>query len=243
MEWLSSRTPLVLGHRGASAYAPENTLAAFELAVEQGADGIEFDVQLSADGWPVVIHDSRVDRTTNGHGEVGKLTLAELRCLDTGDGQPMPTLDEVFDAVGKRLPLLNIEIKGFGARSRGAEKLIADCIRSHDMVDRTIVSSFNPWLVRRARRCLPSGTPVALIRAPGCLKYSHWLVQGDADHPHYSLVNVRYMEWARKRGYRVHVWTVDEQSEATRLIRLGVDAIISNKPDLMRRIVDGAYNQ
>jgi glycerophosphoryl diester phosphodiesterase len=243
MEGLSIRTPLVLGHRGASAYAPENTLAAFELAVGQGADGIEFDVQLSADGWPVVMHDSRVERTTNGHGEVAKLSLSELRSLDAGDGRPPPTLDEVFDFVGRRLSLLNVEIKGFGARTHGIEEAVAECILSHGLVDQTIVSSFDPRVVRCARRLLPRQTLVGLIRAPGLLKLTRWLVQSDTDHPHHSLIDEAYMRWARKRGFHVYAWTVDEPTEAARLARLGVDAIISNKPDLIRTALEQLHLQ
>lgn len=240
MEWLSARTPLVLGHRGASAYAPENTLAAFELAARHGADGIEFDVQLTADGWPVVIHDSRVDRTTNGCGQVPKLSLAELRSLDAGDGQVVPTLDEVFEQLGQRFLLLNVEIKRSGLRSRGIEATVADRIRVYHLEDRTIVSSFSPRSLWLARRHLSSQTPVALIRAPGWLKYCYWLFDGEADHPHHSMVNEKYMVWARKRGYRVHVWTVDDPVEAVRLADLGVHAIISNKPDVILAALESA---
>ena len=95
--WLAPHShPLVLGHRGACAHAPENTLASFRLAREQRADGIEFDTKRCASGEVVIMHDISVDRTTNGHGDVHTLTLAELRALDAGGGQPVPTLDEVL---------------------------------------------------------------------------------------------------------------------------------------------------
>jgi glycerophosphoryl diester phosphodiesterase len=157
--WFSTGLPLILGHRGASAHAPECTLAAFELALDQGADGIEFDVQLSADGWPVVIHDSHVNRTTNGDGPVAKLTLAQLRALDAGEGQKVPTLIEVFETFGARM-LYNVEIKQSGWRSRGTEAIVADCIRTHGLEKHSIVSSFNPLSVRRARHHL---SPITLI--------------------------------------------------------------------------------
>ena len=99
-EWASGQRPFIIGHRGASAEAPENTLVAFLLAQAQGADGIEFDVQLSADGCPVVIHDGNLARTTNGRGQVQDFTVAALQKLDAGHGQPIPTLDEVFESLG-----------------------------------------------------------------------------------------------------------------------------------------------
>jgi len=234
MEWPAARAPLVFGHRGASAYAPENTLAAFGLAADQGADGIEFDVQLSADGWPVILHDFRVERTTNGTGKVAELSLVQLQALDAGEGQHIPTLDELFEMLGPRL-IYNIELKDVSWRDRGLEAAVADCIQSHGLDGKVIVSSFNPLAIRRARVYLSRRTPVALLRAPQLLyKYGYLLADGEADHPHYSMVNADYMNWAGKRGYRVHVWTVDDPAEAVRLANLGVQAIITNRPDLIR---------
>jgi glycerophosphoryl diester phosphodiesterase len=224
---------LIIGHRGASAYAPENTLAAFELAAEQGADGVELDVQFSRDGRLVIIHDSDVSRTTNGQGKVADLTVAELRAFDAGQGQKIPTLDELFESMGPRL-LYNIEIKYFGWRDRGVETAVADRIAAYQLENHTLVSSFNPLAVRRTRRQLPRFVPAALIRGRGLLKYGYWLADGQADHPHYSLVDEAYMVWAKKRGYQTNVWTVDDPAEAKRLSQLGVNGLITNKPDLIR---------
>lgn len=233
MDWLSATRPLVLGHRGASADAPENTLAAFALAREQGADGVELDVHLSADGWPVVIHDDQVERTTNGKGRVSGLTVAELQTLDAGAGQSVPTLDEVFEMLGPGF-LYNVEIKTSGWRDTGIEAAVADRIEAYHLANQAVVSSFSALVVRRARRHLSQTTPVALIRDRPLSKYGHWLARAEADHPHYSLVDEAYMAWARQRGYRVHVWTVDDVAEAHRLARLGVHAIITNQPKLIR---------
>ena len=225
--------PLIIGHRGASAYAPENTLAAFGLAADQGADGIELDVQLSADGRLVIIHDFNVARMTGGVGRVSELTVQELQAFDAGAGQVIPTLDELFAMLGPRV-LYDIEVKYFGWRDKGVETAVADRIAAYHLENHVLVSSFNPLAVRRARRCLPRTTPVALIRRAGWLKYGYLLADGEADHPHYSLVDEKYMVWARKRGYRVNVWMVNDPAEAKRLARLGVDGIISNKPDVIR---------
>src|SRR5512135_1831254 len=119
--------PLVIAHRGSSASAPENTLAAFQLAVEQEADAIELDVDLTRDGHVVVMHDATIDRTTDGHGRVTELTLAEIRGVDAGawkaaafDGERVPLLEEVFEAMGQRV-LINVEIKGMSPRYTGIE--------------------------------------------------------------------------------------------------------------------------
>lgn len=237
MEWLPAKSPLIIAHRGASADAPENSLAAFGLAAEQGADGIELDVRLSADGHPVVIHDGRVDRTTNGTGRVDRLTMAELQALELAEGETIPALHTVFEVLGPRL-LYFIEIKDFSWRGQGIETAVADLIQAFHLENRALVSSFNPFVVRRARQSLSSTTPVALIRAPGLLKFTYLLAEGEADHPHHSLVDASYMAWARKRGYRVHAWTVDDAAEAQRLVDLGVDGIATNKPQFIRESLE-----
>ena len=233
MDWASAQRPLIIGHRGASAEAPENTLAAFALAREQGADGIEFDVQLSADGWPVVIHDAKVERTTNGHGRVQNQTVAELQGLDAGEGQSIPTLDEVFETFGPNF-LYNVELKTAAFRDNGLAAAVADRIQAHHLERQTIVSSFNPWAVRWARRHLTQTTWVAHISYKLGLKYKCLLAASQAAHPHYRMVDASYVAWANKMGWRVHVWTVDDLAEAQRLVDFGVQAIITNKPKLLR---------
>ena len=233
LDWSSVQRPLIIGHRGASAAAPENTLAAFALAQEQGADGIELDVQLSADGWPVVIHDSKLERTTNGQGSVQNFSLAQLQELDAGEGQPIPTLDEVFETFGPSF-LYNVELKTAALRDTGLAAAVADRIQAHHVENQTVVSSFNPLAVRRARRHLTQSTWVAHLSYTSTLKYKYLLAPSQAVHPHYRLVDADYMAWAKKMGWRVHVWTVDDPAEAQRLLNLGVHAIITNQPKLIR---------
>ncbi len=153
--------PLNFAHRGASHEAPANTLAAFLLAVDLGADGIEFDVHLSKDGHAVVIHDFDVSATTDGQGLVRAKTLAELKELDAGSwfdpvfaGQRIPTLQEVIDAVGHRL-LLNIELKTSGWGDGGLAAKVTHIVEQNGLVDRVILSSFNPLTVWRAKRRNP----------------------------------------------------------------------------------------
>ena len=239
---------LNFAHRGASHDAPQNTLAAFRLAREMGADGVELDVQVSRDGEAVVIHDFTVDATTDGQGRVADKTLAELKELDAGSwfderfaGQRIPTLQEVIIEVGHQL-LLNIELKtkGFGNPALVAE--VVRLIEDHNLVHRVIVSSFNPFALRRVKKLnhrIPTGLlyhfdlPAHLIRA-----LLVFLADPDALHPEKHLISQEYVDWARERGYRVNVWTVDEPAEMERLIALGVDGIITNRPDVLRGILE-----
>lgn len=234
MNWFTTKTPLIIGHRGASAEAPENTLAAFALALEQGADGIELDVQLTADGWLAVFHDLTLERLTTGTGRVTDKTLAELQSLALKEEQTIPSLNEVFELLGKRL-LYNVEIKDFGWRDRGTETAVAECIRTHGLEEHVLISSFNPFCVRRARRALSRTTAVALLRENNWLKIGHNFAATQADHPHYPLVNQESMAWAKQKGLLVNVWTVDDPAEGERLQKLGVNGIVTNKPQFMRQ--------
>lgn len=232
---------LNLAHQGANAAAPANTLAAFRLAAEMGADGVELDAQLSRDGEVVVIHDFTVDRTTDGRGVVRGLTLAQLKELDAGArfdptfaGERIPTLQEVFDAVGHRL-LVNVEIKSLPGRSRGLEAEVVRLIEDNNLAHQVIVSSFNPLSLRKVKRLNPN-VPTALLHAPGqsFLLRRAWLAPlapHEFRHPHHTLVDERLMVWARREGYRVNTWTVDEPEEMRRLLALGVDGIITDHPD------------
>jgi glycerophosphoryl diester phosphodiesterase len=248
MSFLDHDHVLNIAHRGASVAAPPNTLAAFEKAIELRADGVEFDVQLSADGVPVVIHDFTVDATTDGSGRVADLTLAQLKQLDAGScfdpaftGERIPSLEEVVRAVGNRL-LLNIELKTTSLRDSGLEQAVIAQVEQHGLGDSVLLSSFNPFSLRRAKKIAPH-IPVGLLYAPDLplpLRRA-WLaslVPHEARHPAHSMVDAHYMAWARRRGYRVHAWTVDDAGEMRRLIVLGVDGIITDVPDLLRSVLE-----
>jgi glycerophosphoryl diester phosphodiesterase len=240
--------PLNLAHRGASAHAPENTLAAFRLAAEMGADGIELDVHLAADGEVVVIHNDTVDNTTNGTGRVSQMLLADLQALDAGSwfdphfaGERIPTLREVFEAVGHQL-LINVEIKveqGYHPMEQEAETV--RLIEDGGMLDRVIVSSFSAASLRRVHKMNPR-IPLGLLYArpePGFWPLLvRWLYTPlDALHPHYDMVTPRYVEKARRRGQRIHAWTVYSMADMRRMRDLGVDGIITNHPDLLRGVL------
>ncbi len=241
--------PLNIAHRGASSAAPPNTLSAFEKALELGADGVELDIHLSADGLPVVIHDFTVDATTDGCGKVTDMTLAQLQELDAGStfdpafaGEPIPSLEQVFETVGDRL-LLNVELKTTRLRDYGLERAVIAAIERHGLSgDRVLISSFNPFALRRIKRIAPH-LPTGLLYAPNLplpLRRA-WLAPlcpHEARHPAHSMVNARYVAWARRQGYLINAWTVDDPNDMRRLISLGVDGIITNLPDLLRAIME-----
>ena len=242
---------LDFGHRGASFHAPENTLSAFRLAREMGVDGIELDVQLSRDGIPIVMHDATVDRTTEGTGAVADLSLGELRELDAGSwfssdfaGEGVPTLAEVFEAVGQDMTL-NLELKVMSAERTGLEEKVTDCIASYGTEDQVLISSFNPLALERVRQTHPH-LRLALLYGPSTpqAKREHWVQRLhplSAVHPEYHLVDETHLQWARSHDCRINTWTVDQPKELQRLIALEVDGIITNRPDLLATMlrIDG----
>lgn len=239
--------PLNIAHRGARGQAPENTLAAFELALAQGADGIELDVIRCATGEIVVMHDDTIDRTTNGSGRIADFAYDTLRQLDAGSwfapqysGEHIPTLAEVLDAMGGKLRI-NIEIKGRSFRSDGIETEIAAMVRARGLAQSIIVSSFNPWALRRMKRAAPE-IQIALLysaRSPAWLRRGQprlWL-RPQALHPEQGLVDQAYVRWAHRHGYRANVWTVNEPDDMRRLISFGVDGLITDHPAVLAQIL------
>ncbi len=237
-EALNSGETLVFGHRGAMAQAPMNTLAAFELACAQGADGIELDIQLSRDGHLVVMHDDTVDSTTDGQGNVREFTLSALKRLDAGAwfaeefaGLRIPTLDEVFDAFGN-VALMNVEIKSSRESVDRLEKRLADCVRRHNMREQIIISSFDPVVLQCVRGMMPR-VMMGFLYQPD-MPVEHYLplkkLWHEARHPRHDMVDERYMNWARSQGYYINVWTVNDVERALHLQGLGVNAIITDEP-------------
>lgn len=230
-------TPKIIAHRGASAHAPENTLSAFELALEQGADGIELDVMLSKDREIVVIHDASVDRTTNGSGRVKDMTLEELKRLDAGQGEKIPSLEEVFEVFGGKF-LINIELSNYTSFFNSLPIEVAEIIQSHKLVDSVMISSFNPFNLARFRRRLPQ-VDLGLITLPN--KAKHWkyrFFRYDAIHPEYQDVDQVLVAATHAQNKKINVWEVDEPNEIRRLAALKVDGIITNDPQLTRKVLE-----
>ncbi len=239
----------VIAHRGASADAPENTLAAFRLAREAGADWFELDCTLTADGEVIVIHDGKVDRTTNGKGEVAGMTLADLRKLDAGSwkdarwaGERLPTLDEALSVAGGPTGVY-IEIKARedsdAARAAGvtlAEKTVA-LVRARGMARQVVVQSFSAQCCAAVKRLAP-GLRVELLAGCKPDEEDKWSAACRAVEA-FALdgLNLSAEGFTPERLAEVHaggrtmaVWTVDEPAEMRALAAHGVDAIITNRP-------------
>jgi glycerophosphoryl diester phosphodiesterase len=218
---------LILGHRGASAEAPENTLRAFRLAVEQGADGVELDVQLAADGIPVVIHDATLERTTDGAGPVSALRAAELAAVRSR-GEPVPTLAQAARWAAEAGAWVNVEIKD-PAAAAAAVRVIAEA----GLGARTVFSSFHAPTVREVGRLDPAATRYLLTE--------RWDAAVAAEAREVGAMGVCLERKAaddaalaslRAAGLPVVVWTVDDPAEVGRLVAAGVRAVISNVPAL-----------
>ena len=234
-EAYAARQPLVFGHRGAMASAPMNTLAAFQLAVDQGADGVELDAHLSSDGQIVVLHDFTVDATTDGSGLAADMTMAEIKRLDAGAwfaadfaGERIPTLDEVFAAFADKL-YFNVELKSRPADLDALAEAAADCIRRHSMTDSTIVSSFDARLLQRFQAVCPEVMLGYLLgrNQPSALMDQ---VPHQARHPWHEQIDATYMRWARDAGFLVNAWTVNDAERIRALKDLGVNGIITDSP-------------
>ncbi|GGK32871.1 glycerophosphoryl diester phosphodiesterase [Pilimelia terevasa] len=243
--------PLVFAHRGASAAQPENTLAAYERAFADGADGVECDVRLTRDGHLVCVHDRRVDRTSDGRGRVSQLTLAELRALDFGSwhgaGRPatVVVLDELIDvaaAAGRPVELL-VETKHPSRYGAAVERALHATLRRHGL-DRpggrpvgVTAMSFAPSAVRRVRQLLPGVPTVQLLDLlPPGLRTGRVPFGAPIAGPSVALLRSRpgLAAALRAAGKRLYLWTVNTDAEVDLALRHGVDGIITDRPDAVR---------
>ncbi len=245
--FLGTGRTLGVAHRGASRYAPENTLAAFRLALEHGAPAVECDVRRTQDGHLVVMHDPTVDRTTDGHGLVGSLALEALRRLDAGRwfgpefaGARIPSLEEVLDAVRGRA-LIKVEIKNDPTAQEGIEQQVVDTIRRRGMEDEAFVMSFDHQVVGRVREAAP--------RIATGILYSARLVD-PVSAARAAAANALCVDWGyldrglvaegHRAGLGVFVWTVDDEPALRRCQELGVDGITSGDTRMIGRLLGGA---
>jgi len=247
------RKPIIFAHRGASAYAPENTISAFELAVQQKADAIELDTKLTIDGHVVVFHDQTLDRTTGASGRVIDSKLADLKLLDAGShfdiafrGEPIPTLEEVFEAVGKET-YINVELTNYASLTDRLPELVAEIVKKHNLVDRVLFSSFNPLALIRARRALPQ-VPIGLLADEG--KKGRWarswpgtLLRYQTLHPAYQDVDAALVERTHQRGCGLITYTVNSPDEIKRLFQLDVDGIFTDDPPTAIQILSATNQQ
>jgi glycerophosphoryl diester phosphodiesterase len=238
------RRPLVIAHRGASAEAPENTIAAFELAIAHGADGIELTVHLSMDDQPVVIHDFTLERTTDGVGRVRDQTVRELKRLDAGgwrgarfQGQRIQTLQEMFERFRERTRFW-IEVSGGFDRGRDLEERVVSTIEIYDVIERALVLSSNQEALDRIRVLNPEirlGLRLADPRGEGPTPSRTTIQAVCADA---RLVTDEALRAIRRAGLDCYVWTVNKPAQMDRLVGLGVSGIITDRPDELRARLD-----
>lgn len=249
MKTLTPKT-YIYAHRGASGYAPENTLEAFALAAEMKADGVELDVHLSKDGRVVVIHDHKIDRTSNGQGLVNEYTLEELRAFDFGfafykgerKGIKIPTLDEVYEFLAPTGMTVNVEIKASNP------DVCAKCIeleKKYGMTGKVIYSCFDHFQIEKVKELDPTAFIAPLY---GFNMVKPWdyckNMLAEASHPSYTQIQriPNYVEKCHALGLRVHPWTANEENIMSFLIAEGCDAIITNYPDVALKIRDEKHN-
>ena len=228
----------IWAHRGASVALPENTLAAFAAAVAAGADGVEFDVQLSADGVPVVIHDERVDRTHDGVGWVGELSASSLASLApraaVGAAGAIPTLDEVLDLLAPTSLAINIELKNSVVSYPGLEQRVVAAVAARGLVGRTVLSTFNHHSLRLLAG-LGSGCELAAIYSDPLYKPWDYLASlgVQAVHPPVAaLDDGEFVARCHERGLAVRPWFSNDADELAGLMAAGVDALFTDDPAL-----------
>lgn len=237
--------PLLWAHRGASAHALENSLAAFALAAEHGADGVELDVRLCRTGEVVVFHDRTLERLVGRNDVVASLALAELRRIDVR-GSPIPTLDDALDvALGAGLAV-NVELKGDVPSRKELVRAVATLLgrRSPGALERILVSSFRPEMLLWLR--------ATFVRVPGAFLFDPentgvrrsaallWALRPEGAHPQRSMVDGAHVATWHRRGMFVSTWTADDSVELRRLDHAGVDGIITNDPRAAREVLRGA---
>ena len=231
-----------IAHRGASAYEPENTLRAFARAIEMGATMLELDVHLSRDGHLVVIHDPDLSRTTDGSGSAGGMSLAEIQRLDAGLGEHVPTLAEVIDLVRGRAQLY-IEMKG-----QQTPAAVVDTLRRTAFIDQAIAGSFYPWLPQKVKFLEPAiRTSVLIATRDRQAPFIDWVLAVEADYVHpcweralptpHELLTPDLIAAIRGHGLGIVLWHEERPEELRELVKLDVDGICTNTPDVLAAIL------
>lgn len=222
---------LKIAHRGAKAYEPENTLQAFQKALDLNSDGIELDVHLSSDGYLIVIHDETIDRTTNGKGLVNDFTLAELKSFLIDGKYQIPTLNEVFDLVNKKC-FVNIELKGLETAPK-VVALIEEYISEKNWkYENFIISSFD-WNMLTETSNLNPNIPIGVLTEENidtALAFAE-KIKAKAIHPDFQLLNAENVQQMQEKGFLVLPWTVNSEEDIQKVKSYQVDGIISDNPD------------
>ena len=218
---------LKIGHRGARAYEPENTLRSFNRAIELGVDAVELDVRRTKDGEIVVIHDAKVDRTTDGKGQVSELTLDEIKQLSTDKGEKIPTLEEALDFLDKKVKIL-IELK-----ETGLERKVLGFVNAKGLKNNVIVVSFHEEALRKVRELEEEvETGLIYVRHKNPIKAALEL-RANYLLSLYRFTHAANVRKAHENGLKVIVWTINKQEEVLDYVKKGVDGVASDKPDIL----------
>ena len=229
----------IFAHRGASAYAPENTVEAFALAMEQGADGIELDVQMTKDGQVVVIHDETIDRVSDGTGAVRDYTLEELKKfhfsnhMENYENAVIPTLKEVLDLIKSSNMLLNIELKTGIYWYPNLEEKTMELVKEAGMEDRVIYSSFNHYSIKKILELNPHAE-CAFLYSDVILNVDKYAKNAGVCGLHPSVYHLKMAEFLKEyqeSGLKVRVWTVNKKEDMEKFIKADLEAVITNYPD------------
>ena len=240
--------PVVIAHRGASAHAPENTMSAFQLALDQDADAIEFDVQLSSDKSLIVIHDSTLDRTTNGSGLVKDYSLDVLKTLNAGHAygpafldEKIPTLSEVFDKFGTST-FYNIELKNSITPFDDLPAMIAPIIENSGLLDHVLISSFNPIALHKIEKLLPDAKKGLLLHSSlsiDVLGYvSIYRFAYQTIHLSFSSLNSRRVKSFQSKGKLVFSYTLNHPRDINNALNLKIDGFFTDDPALARQTLN-----
>jgi len=229
----------IWGHRGACAYAPENTLEAFELAAKMGADGVELDVQLTRDGEVVVIHDETIDRVCNGHGWVKDYTLEELKTFKVNRPHPqytdaqIPTLREVYELLAPTRLKVNVELKTGYFFYPGIEEKVLQIAKEMNMEEKVWYSSFNHYSIKKIKELDPNAK-IGILYGDGIYLPADYAKRLGAEALHPASHNMQYPDFVKnckEKNVKIHVWTVNDTEHIRQMIDAGVDAVITNYPD------------
>jgi glycerophosphoryl diester phosphodiesterase len=235
----------VWAHRGASGYAPENTLEAFELAVNMHADAVELDVQMSKDSKLVVIHDETIDRVSEGSGEVRNYTLEELKQFNVNRTHPeysrvcIPTLQEVFDLLKPTNLMINVELKTGIIFYPCIEEAVLQAAADLGMEERIWYSSFNHYTLLKMKELNPK-IQTGVLYSDGIYQPAAYAksLHARAVHPaFYNLLYPKMVKECKENGIKIHSWTINEEKDILAARELGIDAVITNYPDRASRIL------
>lgn len=245
----------VISHRGANKVAPQNTIEAFKKSVQFRADGFETDVHLTSDGVPVICHNYTIDKTSDGKGAIATNTLEYLRRFDFGSyfhhtfrGTEIPTLEE-FLSLSERanLKVLNIEIKSPRNKDYKIADIIIEAVKAHNLFDKLLISSFDPDLLVYIKDIDEDCKTGFLYSPDKPITYKRVLgkeidfaksIGTDALHPHQIFVSQKLVDDAHENGLMVNPWTVNKEKDIIKLVKMGVDGVITDVPNIAKKLIE-----